>query len=178
MRAAGWIPSLRLQAYYNTGYYETNRNADEQVIAFNEQIRNNQREAISASISIPIFSKNSIRSALRQSKLYSQMAENRLNQAKQDLYYEIEQNQNELNASFKELHQAQRQVEADKLSFEAAQKKFDQGMISVVEFYVIKNQYSSSTGQVLHSKLLLEVKKRMLDFYKGERFWEQSPTLK
>ena len=172
MKRAAFLPSVRLQASYNTGYYETNKDADNRIITFNTQIRNNQREFLGASLSIPVFGKNSVRYNVTQSKIISLEAENRLKQAEQDLLYEIEQNMNDLTASIKELHQAQRQLEADSLSFQAALKKFDQGMINVVDFYVIKNQYAGSSGQVLHSKLMLEIKKRMVDFYNGKRFWE------
>lgn len=84
----------------------------------------------------------------------------------------MEQNYNDLTAALKELQQSVNQLEADKLSFQAAQKKFDQGMINAIEFYLVKNRLATTTSQVLHSKLTLEIKKRTLDFYKGTRFWE------
>ncbi len=173
MRIAGYVPSIRLQGGFNTGYYETNLDAEHRIIAFNKQIRNNQSQYIGASLSIPVFNKNAVRFDVRQSKIISDQAETRLELAKRDLLFEMEQNYNELTASWKELQQAEKQLEADKLSFQAAQKKFDQGMINAVDFYTVKNRLATTTGEVLHSKLTLEVKKRMLDFYKGERFWER-----
>jgi outer membrane protein len=172
MRAAGYMPSIRLQAGFNTGYYETNKDTAHRIIAFNNQIRFNQSQFIGASLSIPVFNKNSVRFDVRQSKILFEQASNRLELAKRDLLFDMEQNYNELTASWKELQQAERQLEADKLSFQAAQKKFDQGMINAVDFYTVKNRLAITTGQVLHSKLTLEIKKRTLDFYKGERFWK------
>jgi outer membrane protein len=171
-REASFLPAFRFSASFSTGYYETNKDAQHDIISFNEQMRNNQREFVGASVSIPVFDKNYARFSVRQSKMQAKQLENRLQQAKQELFYEIEQNYNDLTAYSKELQQAEKQQEADQLSFQAAQKKFDQGMINVVEFYVIKNQYASSVSQVLHSKLMLEIKQRMMDFYKGNRFWE------
>lgn len=173
VRKAGYFPSIRLQAGFNTGYYETNQDADHRIIAFNDQIRNNQSQYIAASLSIPVFNKNAVRFDVRRSQLYRAQAETNLELAKRDLLFDMEQNYNELTASWKELQQAERQLEADKLSFQAAQKKFDQGMINAVEFYTVKNRLATTTGQVLHSKLTLEIKKRTLDFYKGRRFWEE-----
>jgi outer membrane protein len=172
IRKSGYFPSIHVQAGFNTGYYETNQDADHRIIAFNDQIRNNQSQYITASLSIPVFNKNAVRFDVRRSQLYRAQAETNLELAKRDLLFDMEQNYNDLTASWKELQQAERQLEADKLSFQAAQKKFDQGMINAVEFYTVKNQLATTTGQVLHSKLTLEVKKRTLDFYKGERFWE------
>jgi len=172
IRRAGFFPSIQLQAAYNTGFYETNKDANAQTIAFNNQIKNNQSQFVGASLSIPIFSKNSVRTNVRQSQLMSEQAETRLEQTKQTLIYEMEQNYNELNAAWKELQQSEKQLEADKLAFDASQKKFNQGLINVVEFYTVKNRMANTTSQVLHSKLTLEMKKRILDFYQGTRFWE------
>jgi len=169
---AGFFPSVKLQAAYNTGFYETNRDADQQVIDFNSQIKNNRSQFVGASLSIPVFSKNSVRFDVKRARLASEQSKTKLELAKQTLLYEMEENYNQLTASWKELQQSGKQLEADTLAFQAAQKKFDQGMINAVELYTIKNRLANTSSQVLHSKLTYEMKKRILDFYKGNRFWE------
>lgn len=172
IQKSGFFPSIKLQASYNTGYYETNKDATDRTIAFNSQIKNNQSQFLGASLSIPIFSKNAVRSGVRQSRFASEQAANTLEQTKKELLYEMEQNYNDLNAAWKELQQSEKQLEADKLAFEASQKKFDQGLINVVEFNTVKTRLANTSTQVLHSKLTLEMKKRIMNFYKGVRFWE------
>jgi outer membrane protein len=172
IRKAGYYPSVRLQASYNTGFYETNKDDNDKTIAFNDQIKNNQSQFVGASLSIPIFSKNSVRSDVKRSKLAMEQAQTELEQTRQTLIYEMEQNYNDLTASWKELQQSEKQLDADKLAFDASQKKFNQGLINVVEFYTVKTRLASTTNQVLHSKLVLEMKRRILDFYRGKRFWE------
>lgn len=172
IQKSGFFPSIRLQASYNTGFYETNKDAADRTIAFNTQIKNNQSEFLGASLSIPIFSKNAVRSGVRQSRFASEQAANTLEQTRKNLLYEMEQNYNDLNAAWKELQQSEKQLEADKLAFEASQKKFDQGLINVVEFNTVKTRLANTTAEVLHSKLTLEMKKRIMNFYKGVRFWE------
>ena len=170
---AGFFPSVRLQAGYNTGFYETNKDANDQVIAFNSQIKNNRSQFVGVSLSIPIFSKKSVSFDVKRAKLVSEQSQTRLELAKQKLLYEMEENYNQLTASRKELQQAGKQLEADTLVFQAAQKKFDQGMINAVELYTIKNRLANTISQILHFKLTYEMKKRILDFYKGKRFWEE-----
>ena len=172
IRKAGYYPSVRLQASYNTGFYETNKDESERTIAFNNQIKNNQSQFLGATLSIPIFSKNSVRSDVKQSKLAMEQAQTTLELTRQTLIYEMEQEYNELNAAWKELQQSKKQLEAEKLAFEASQKKFNQGLINVVEFYTVKTRLASTTNQVLHSRLVLEMKNRIFDFYRGKRFWE------
>ncbi len=173
IRKASYYPSVQLQASYNTGYYETNKDSLYRTISFNTQMKNNQSQFLGASLNIPIFSKNSVRTQVRQSKLAMEQAQTKLELTKQTLVYEMEQNYNELNASWKELQQSQKQLESDKLAFEASQKKFDQGLINVVEFDIVKNRLAETTSQVLHSKLTFAMKTRIMDFYRGKRFWEQ-----
>jgi outer membrane protein len=168
----GFSPSIRLQATYNTGFYETNKDANNQVITFRDQINYNQRQFLGATLSIPVFSRNNVRFGVQSAKIEEAQALTRLNQARQSLLYEMERNYNELTASEKELQQAEKQKEADQLAFQAAQRKFEQGMISAIELNTTKNRLANSSAQVLHAKLLFEVKKRVLEFYKGNRFWE------
>jgi outer membrane protein len=46
-------------------------------------------------------------------------------------------------------------------------------MINIVDFYTVKNRMANTAGQVLRSELTAEVKKRIIDFYQGNRFWEK-----
>lgn len=172
MSRSAFFPSIRLQAAYNTGFYETNKDAQQQVIDFNSQIKNNRSQFVGASLSIPIFGRNAVRFDVKRAKLASEQSVTKLEWAKQAVRYEMEENYNELTASWKELQQAKIQMEADTLAFQAAQKKFDQGMINAVELYTIKNRLANTTSQVLHSRLTYEIKRRILEFYEGKRFWE------
>lgn len=172
MSRSAFFPSIRLQAAYNTGFYETNKDAQQQVIDFNTQIKNNRSQYVGASLSIPIFSKNAVRFDVKRAKLATEQSVTKLEWARQTVRYEMEENYNELTASWKELQQAKIQMDADTLAFQAAQKKFDQGMINAVELYTIKNRLANTSSQVLHSRLTYELKRRILEFYQGKRFWE------
>jgi outer membrane protein len=173
INSAGFLPSIRLQASYNTGYYETNRDVNEKIIAFRDQINNNQRQFLGASLIIPLFNKNSVRFDVQNAKIEAEQAQTRLSLARQSLLFEIERNYNELTASGKELQQSEKQMEADKLAFQAAQKKFDQGMINAIELYTTKNRLANTSAQVLHARLTHAIKKRLVEFYDGRRFWER-----
>ena len=81
-------------------------------------------------------------------------------------------NLNDLEALEKEYNQYQRQQEADQLAFQASEKKFEQGWVNVVDFYIAKNRLANSASQVLKARLQWEIKRKVLDFYMGKRFWE------
>ena len=116
--------------------------------------------------------RNSARFGVKQAKLQSEQSKNLLDKAKQDLQLEITDNVNKYIAAEKEYRQAKVQLAADRLAFDAAQKKYDKGMISVVDFYTAKSRLSTIQGQALRARLSLEVKRYTIDFYRGVRFWE------
>ncbi len=169
---AGLFPSLSFGASINTGYYETNTDTLGNIINFGDQLKNNKSQYVGASLNIPIFNRWATRSSIKKAKLEVEQARNRLESEKQKLYFEMANNLNELEALGKEHAQYEKQKEADKLAFLAAERKFEQGLINVVDFYIAKNRYATSSSQVFRAGLQWEIKKKTLDFYKGQRFWE------
>jgi outer membrane protein len=168
IQRASFFPSLETGASFGTYYYPVAGNKD-----FAYQFKANQNEYVGMSLSIPVFRKNANNTRVKLAKLEYESAKTRLDQAKQDLMYEMITNYNDLKASFSEFYQARKQLEADTLAFRAAEKKYDQGMINVVDFYIAKNRMANTAGLVLRSRLTAEVKKRIIDFYRGNRFWEK-----
>jgi outer membrane protein len=63
-------------------------------------------------------------------------------------------------------------MEADQQAFQASEKRFEQGVVNVIDFYIAKNRLANSGSQVLKARLEWEIKKKALDFYMGNRFWE------
>lgn len=167
-----FFPSIYLNASVNTGYYETYRDEDGNTISFRDQFDNNMSQYIGASVSIPIFQKNQIRSQFRQAKLAEEKAKVRVNRYKQTVYYELLNNSRELKALFREYIQTRKQVEADELAYRVAQRKYDEGIIDVIELLSVKNRLAEAKSQQLLAQLQWEIKVRVVDFYKGIRFWE------
>jgi outer membrane protein len=166
-------PTITANGSLGSAFSETNKDANKKTIDFNSQIDNNFSQYLGASLSIPIFGKWGYRSNIAKAKLEVQQAQNTLDEQKQKLYFEMQSNLNDLEAIEKEYNQYLKQLEADKLAFQAAEKKIEQGLVSVFDFYITKNRYANSENQVLQSRLQLEVKRKALDFYSGKRFWEQ-----
>lgn len=165
-------PSISAYGAFGTGYYETTKDEAGKTIKFGTQLDNNLSQYLGGTINIPIFSRWAIRSDIKKARLEVKQAQNTLEEEKQKLYFEMANNLNDLEAIEKEYNQYQKQREADQLAFQAAEKKIEQGLINVVDFYIAKNRLSNSESQVLKSKLQWEVKKKILDFYMGKRFWE------
>ena len=162
-------PSISANGSLGTGFY---KNISEPGVAFKTQFKNNLGESLGASVSIPIFSHWSGRSGIKIAKLNVEESKTKLDQEKQKLYFEMINNLNDLEALEKEYNQYLKRQDADQLVYEAAVKKLEQGLISVVDFYIAKNTLANTNSQVLQAKLQWEIKKKVLDFYSGKRFWE------
>jgi len=165
-------PSVYVGGSYGTGFYETNTDGDGNTVAFKEQFKNNQSQYLGASLSIPIFSKWGNRSDVKQAKLQLERAKNNLEEEKQKMLFEMVNNLTDLEALYKEHSQYVVRTEVDQLAFEAAEKKFDQGLIDINDYYVAKNRLANTKSQVLRSRTQWEIKMKTLKFYEGQRFWE------
>ncbi|MGQ8337427.1 TolC family protein [Sunxiuqinia sp. A32] len=168
-----YFPSINLNASVNTGYYETNRDQSGNTISFSDQFENNMSQYVGASISIPIFSRNQIRNNVHRAKIAEQQAQTRLENYRQMAYYELVNNNRELKALFTEYYQTQKQLEADELSYKVAERKYDEGLIDVIQLLTVKQRLAETKSQLLLSRLQWKIKERVIDFYKGIRFWNE-----
>jgi len=165
-------PSVSANASVGTAFYETTKDDAGKTIGFGTQLDNNRNQYLGGTVNIPIFSRWAVRSDIKKAKLEVEQAQNTLDEEKQKLYFEMANNLNDLEALEKEHNQYQKQQEADQQAFQASERKFEQGLVSVVDFYIAKNRLANSESQVLKARLQWEVKKKILDFYMGKRFWE------
>ncbi|MHA7110699.1 TolC family protein [Sunxiuqinia elliptica] len=168
-----FFPTVQLNASISTGYYETYRDDNGKTIAFKTQLDNNMSQYVGASISIPVFAKNQIRSQYRKAKLAEEQAQIQVDRYRQTVYYELLNNSRELQALFREFVQTGKQVEADDLAFQVAQRKYDEGLIDVIELLAVKNRLGEAQSNRLLASLQWAIKARVVDFYKGVRFWEE-----
>lgn len=163
----GLFPTLSLYGGYGTGYFQTLTNANGETIPFKDQFRDNTFKFIGISLNIPITNGWSSHSKIKQQKITLLREENNLELQEQELFKTI----NELVLKYKSLiveyEQSNQKVKAQLLSFETAQKKHEKGLISSLELYTSKNLLGNAQNENLQVKLLLEVNKKTLDFYKG-----------
>ena len=165
-------PSIFASGSVNTGFSETNTTETGDVIAFGEQFKNNRNQYLGASLSIPIFHKWANRSSVKMAKLDIERAKNILEDEKQKMFFEMANDLTDLEALYKEYNQFVKRSEVDNLAFKAAEKKLEQGLVNVIEFYIAKNRLANTDSQVLRARLQWEIKMKTIEFYKGQRFWE------
>ncbi len=170
---ASLFPSVNTYGSIGTGFFETTRDHSGKTIGFSTQVENNRNQYLGASLNIPVFNRWAIRSEIKKARFKVEQAQQTMEEEKQKLYFEMANNLNELESFEKEYRQYVRQLEADQQAFQASEKKFDQGLVNVVDYYIAKNRLANSGSQVLRARLQWEIRKKALDFYRGKRFWEE-----
>jgi outer membrane protein len=161
-------PSLSFSAGYQTGYYETNIDENTgKVISFNTQTNNNASQYIGLSLRIPISERWSNRSEIKQKKIALLQRENDLRLQRQELNKVIQELTQSYEASKVE-YDGTKQSEASQATvFAIAQKKYEKGLISILELHQAKTTYAVAQNNTLQVKLKLKVQKKTLDFYMG-----------
>lgn len=172
MSKGSLYPSLNMGGGYYTRYNETTTDMDGNTISFKDQFKNNASQSVSLSLSIPIFNRWNIRSEIKQSKLDLEKEKVDLENFKNQLYYEIESYCQELSSVSAEYLQAKKQTESNQLAFEVAERKKEQGMFNIIDFYASKNLLSNAQSELLRTKLLYLLKRKTLDFYMGKTIFQ------
>jgi outer membrane protein len=162
-----YYPRLSLAAGYGTGYFETFINDAGIVIPFREQLKNNASKYIGLSLNIPILNGWSARSRVKQQKIELMRADNNLDLQEQELYLVIQQLIQDYNSLQVEIAQSAKKVQAQELAFTIAQKRYDKGLVSVLDLTQAKNLFATAQNENLQVLLRFYLNKSTLDFYNG-----------
>ena len=158
------MPEIDMFAGWRTGYYDA-MVPGEDPIPFSDQLRNNTNQYIGVSLNIPIFNNWYNRNNIKQAKLDLLDSELELHQEKNALYNEISQACFELISVKDEYLSAVDNLEFNKLSFEAVNKKFETGLASATEFAESKEALFAAEVNLLSSKLQYKLKEMTVNFY-------------
>ena len=164
-KGALW-PSLSMSGSYGSYYTKTKGNTD--VESFSDQFNNNISQSFGFNLNIPVFQKFSNRSEIKQARLSYMQAEVDAEKTSQQLLNEITQNYQDMESKSAEYNQLLKQVDFSQLAYDVAEKKMDQGLISVIELYTSKNEFSEAKSNLLRTKLEYIVKKKTIDYYLGK----------
>lgn len=160
-------PSLSLFAGIGTGYFETFQDSLGNTLPFRQQFRDNTSRFYGLSLTVPISNGWSARSRVKQAKIEKLRQENNLEIQEQVLFQTIQQLVQEYNSLLVETEQSRQNMEAQRLSFTIAQKRYEKGMINAIELFTAKNLFASAQNENLQVRLRSEINRSTLDFYRG-----------
>lgn len=163
---SGYLPTLSLNFGYGTSYYHLYDKNNEN-IPFSKQIKNNAGEYIGLNLSIPIFSRFSVRNQVRNARYNIENQQLVLENVKKDLYKEIQTAYLNALAAQEKYKASQEAIVSTFESFKYAQERYEIGKSSVFEFNEAKNKLVRSQLEEAQAKYDYIFRTKILDFYNG-----------
>lgn len=161
---ASLYPSISMNGGISFGYYSSQSD-----LGFWKQISDKNRigKYVGLSMNIPIFSGLSRRSGLSRAKNSYQSARIQHQQTEQSLYTEIQKAVLDLESLVQQFGTAQKKENFSRLANDAGRKKYEQGLITIIELNTTSNSLLQAKYDLLRARLNYVMQKRMVDFYKG-----------
>ncbi|MDE5585625.1 MAG: TolC family protein, partial [Muribaculaceae bacterium] len=164
------MPTLSLNAGISTSYFK-NLSGSYAVPTFGEQFRNNRGEYISATLSIPLFDGlNGISSKNRAKYAYEQ-AKERLIEENRRLHDEIASAVMDRDGYAAEIQSLKAKVVADAEAYRLNSRKYEEGLMSLIDLQLSANTYFSSRVELLQKQMLFLLKDKLVEYYKGNKLW-------
>lgn len=140
----------------------------ESAVPFGKQMKNNFSQNIGLGIAVPIFNGSSARSNWERSKLMVTQWELTKEQDNQTLKQNIFSAYNDAIAAIQKFSADNKSVETARKSFDFAQKRYDQNLLSTFELISSQNNMLRARIQALYSQYDYVFKMKLLEFYKGQ----------
>ncbi len=160
-------PSLYFGAGMNTNYSSLARDAMQEKISYSSQLKNNRFSSIGIGVSIPIFNASIAKNRVKLSEI--SLENNRLAEleTKRQLRQFIDQAWLNMKNSYERYQLLLEQVNAYRESFKAAEVRFQSGVGTSVDYLNAKDRMDRSNINLLNAKYDFVLRKRILDFYRG-----------
>ena len=161
------FPRLSLGGGYSTNYFSTAKDDKGNVIAFGDQFSNNASEYVRLSLSIPIFSGLNRQSNRQRAQQDVRIAEANHQDLQQEVYKEVQQAVQGLQAAVKAYEQALKQERARQLAYEVNERKYTEGLISILDLHTSSNLLLAAKAEAIGSYLKMNAQRRIVAYYNG-----------
>jgi len=158
-------PRLTVGGAVYTGYYKVMNETDIDQASFPTQLKNNNSQAVWLSLNIPIFNNYTTGRNIKLARIKRDDAALRLELEKNNLYTEIENACLDFNMGKDEYLAAASNLEFNKKSFNAVEKKFESGLIDVTDYSAAKTTLFTAETELLRTKLQVLIRKLTIQLY-------------
>lgn len=164
------MPSISINAGISTAYYKT-LSADYIVPSFRNQFLNNRGEYISATLSIPVFDGLYRWTSKKQAKYAYEQAKENYREQQRRLHDDIASAVMDRDGYAKEIQALEAKVAADGEAYRLNTRKYEEGLLSLIDLQLSANTYYSSKVELLQKQMLFLLKDKLVDYYKGNKLW-------
>lgn len=175
LRAARWAysPTLSLSAGWSSSYYDYPGTAGYMAQPFRDQLSANSGEYVQLSLSIPIFDRLSRRSNIARRKNAYARAGAQYDQTMKDIENEVYRAVSDRDGAMAAYLQAERLSEAQQEAYRLDTRRFEQGLISSIEYRTSSESYLNAQAERLGAKFKYMIKDSVVRYYGGTPYLEQ-----
>ena len=131
-------------------------------------MKQNWSENIGLTLSVPIFSNRSTRTAVNLAQLSIENAELSYEGVRKDLLKSIENVYQDAVSAQDRFRAATENLKAVELSFQLTQEQFYLGMKNTLEMLTEKNNYLTAQQELIQAKYMAILNIQLLNFYQGK----------
>lgn len=137
-------------------------------VKFGDQLDQNFGQYMQLSLSVPIFNNLRVNSNIQKSKINIENQNLNLSIAKSNLLKGIQQAITDVEAAKAKYFSAQKNATFQNSNFDNAQKRYNEGVNSYVDYVTAKNSKARADINLSQSKYDLILKIKIIDFYLGK----------
>lgn len=175
LSTAKWqlLPSLNLSGGWSTSYFTYPDEKSYVAPSFRSQFNNNMGEYIQLSMSIPIYGRLYRQATISKKKNAYVRATAQYDQKVREIETEVTRALQDKEGAEAAFLQAHKQVQMQTEAYKYNTKKFEQGMISPIEYQTASGNYLSAKAEQLNALLKYYIKKSVVEYYSGIPYLEQ-----
>lgn len=158
---ASYLPSLSLSALIKTGQNAQSTNS------FGSQLSGNLGQSVGLNLSIPIYSRGSVKASVQKAKLGIESAKLDYTNAQKDLLKTIESLYLDAVSAQSKYQAALEQLASAEESYRFTEEQFRLGMKNTVELLTEKDNYLEAEQSLLQAKYGAVLSQKLLYFYQN-----------
>lgn len=175
LRTAKWqfLPTLGLYGGWSTSYYTYPGQVGYTPTPYWNQFTNNGGEYLQLSLSIPIYDRLSKFTKLSKRRNEYRRAAVEYDKSLRDVESEVRRAVSDCDGAESALLQAERRSDAQEEAYRLNSRKFEQGLISSIEYNTASSNYLKAKAERLNALLKWQLKRRVVSYYNGVRYIDQ-----
>ncbi len=175
LNTAKWqlLPSLNLNGGWSTSYFTYPREKGYMATPFRNQFTNNMGEYIQLSMSIPIYGRLYKQATIAKKKNAYVRATAQYEQKMREIEAEVVRALQDKEGAGAAFLQANKQAQVQKEAYKYNTKKFEQGMISPIEYQTASGNWLAARAEQLNALLKYYLKASIVEYYSGVPYLEQ-----
>ena len=175
LRTARWqlLPTLALYGGWSSSYFTYPGMEGYVPTPYFDQIKNNGGEYVQLSLSIPIFDRLSAHSNIARKKNAFDRAQAEYEQTLQTVEAEVRRAIADRDGAADALRQAEAHAALQQEAYALNGKRFEQGLISSIEYQTASNTYLNALAEQMNSRLQYFIKNSVVTYYGGTPYINQ-----